>query len=239
MTGCGILRPRTISHHLPIAPGDSATYPRGTRRPETRGDCAAGFEERNREVDRKPCCFVGCKHHLALDVTRAGSLKLNFPATTVDGIVENLFAMKATCTLDVAAPGVNPDGVGDGIALEEIGSLLNVTRERIRQMEEKFKRRLAGDPRIAAALGVHGDDYAETGQVPAMLPGEAARRLHRSSGHESEALLEVPEDLFELDDEDDGGEAGARAHDRASGIRAVAGEAGAEEPEQEARRTAS
>lgn len=161
---------------------------------------------------------MGCKHHLALDVTRAGSLKLNFPAADLDGVVENLFAMKATCTLDVAAPGAeNRDGVGDGIALEEIGSLMNVTRERIRQMEEKFKARLQQDPRVAAALGVRGDDYAETGEMPVMLPGEIVGRLHlaRRDGHESAALLEVPDDLFIVDDED------ARDVDRASGVRPV------------------
>ena len=208
------MRPRTISLRLPIAPEDGVSYPRGTRRPETRGDCVEG---------PRPCPWVACKYSLFLDVTKAGSLKLNFPADTLDGAVDNLFAMKQTCALDVAG---GKDGNGDGVTLEDVGGLMNVTRERIRQMEEKFKRRLREDPRVAAALGEHGDDFADTGEVPSMLPGEAARRLRRSPGHETAALLEVPDDLFDVVDDDDEREARERDEaDRASGVRPVAGEA--------------
>lgn len=86
-------------------------------RPKTRGDCLHGAHA------ERPCPFVSCKHHLFLDVNeRSGSVKLNFPDLEVWEIPE-------TCTLDVADRG--------GITLEEVGALLNLTRERIRQQETR------------------------------------------------------------------------------------------------------
>jgi hypothetical protein len=183
----------------------------------------------------RPCVWLSCKFHLFLDVTRAGSLKLNFPAESVDGLVDNLVAMKETCVLDVAG---GPDGTsdGDGVTLEDVGGLMNVTRERIRQMEEKFKRILKASPAVRAALGEE-DDYWRAGQVPPMLPGEGARKLHRGAGRASAALLELPDELFELGDEDVAGEV-VDAADRSSGIRAVEGAADPDEQEREARRSA-
>ena len=71
----------------------------------------------------RPCLFVSCKHHLYLDVnTETGSIKFNFPDKEV-------WEMKETCALDVADRG--------GITLEEVGEILNLTRERIRQVEVK------------------------------------------------------------------------------------------------------
>ena len=81
-------------------------------RPKNRADCKDG--------DR-PCPFVSCKYHLYLDVNpHTGSIKLNFPDLEVWELTE-------TCSLDVADRG--------GITLEEVGELLNLTRERIRQVE--------------------------------------------------------------------------------------------------------
>ncbi len=81
-------------------------------RPRTRRDCAH---------TERPCLFVSCKHHLYLDVNQeTGSIKLNFPDMEVWELVE-------TCALDVAERG--------GLTLEEVGEILNLTRERIRQVE--------------------------------------------------------------------------------------------------------
>ena len=81
-------------------------------RPKTRGECQ-GME--------RPCPYVSCKHHLYLDVNpETGSIKLNFPDLEV-------WQMADTCSLDVADRG--------GITLEEVGEILNLTRERIRQVE--------------------------------------------------------------------------------------------------------
>jgi hypothetical protein len=89
-------------------------------RPKTRAEC---------EGAERPCPFVSCKHHLYLDVnTKSGSVKLNFPDLEVEDLPE-------TCALDVADRG--------GLTLEETGDVMNLTRERIRQVEivalEKLK----------------------------------------------------------------------------------------------------
>ena len=69
----------------------------------------------------RPCPFVSCAHHLYLDVNPdSGAIKLNFPHLEV-------WEMAETCSLDVADRG--------GITLEEVGAILNLTRERIRQVE--------------------------------------------------------------------------------------------------------
>jgi hypothetical protein len=81
-------------------------------RPQTRGDCAEG---------ERPCPYVSCKYHLYLDVNEdTGTIKINFPDLEVGEMPE-------TCALDVADRG--------GITLEDVGEILNLTRERIRQVE--------------------------------------------------------------------------------------------------------
>ncbi len=83
-------------------------------RPSTRGECA---------LETRPCPFVSCKHHLYLDVNeRTGSIKMNFPDLEVD-------ELGVSCALDVADKG--------GETLEEVGAILNLTRERVRQVETK------------------------------------------------------------------------------------------------------
>ncbi len=87
-------------------------YPEDVDKPETRAHC---------QGMPRPCPFVSCAHHLYLDVNpESGAIKLNFPHLEV-------WEMKETCALDVADKG--------GITLEEVGEILNLTRERIRQVE--------------------------------------------------------------------------------------------------------
>ena len=87
-------------------------YPEDVERPHTREDCL--------NMPR-PCPFVSCEHHLYLDVNPdSGAIKLNFPHLEV-------WEMAETCSLDVADRG--------GITLEDVGAILNLTRERIRQVE--------------------------------------------------------------------------------------------------------
>src|SRR5580704_18772323 len=83
-------------------------------RPATRAECAEGA---------RPCPYVSCQHHLYLDVSaRTGAIKLNFPDLEV-------WDMNETCALDVADRG--------GTTLEDVGAIMNLTRERIRQVEVK------------------------------------------------------------------------------------------------------
>ena len=83
-------------------------------RPRVRADCING---------PRPCMFVSCKHNLYLDVNPdTGSIKLNFPD-------KEIWELEYTCALDVAEKG--------GITLEEVGEIMNLTRERIRQVETR------------------------------------------------------------------------------------------------------
>ena len=95
-------------------------YPAEVERPISRADCLAM---------PRPCPFVSCSHHLALDVNpMSGALTVNFPELEIEEIPE-------TCSLDVADRG--------GATLDEVGRLTNRTRERVRQIQEAVLRRLA------------------------------------------------------------------------------------------------
>ncbi len=77
----------------------------------------------------RPCPFVSCKYHLYLDVHPVrGAIKLNFTDVEV-------WEMTETCALDIADRG--------GITLEEVGEIMNLTRERVRQVETAGLAKLA------------------------------------------------------------------------------------------------
>jgi len=106
-------------------------------RPKMREDCAQG---------ERPCPFVSCKHHLYLDVSaRTGAIKLNFPDLEV-------WEMTETCALDVADRG--------GTTLEEVGAIMNLTRERIRQVEVKGLAKLEALKDMTALR-----DYVDEGPI--------------------------------------------------------------------------
>jgi len=109
----------------------------GQLRPHTRAECVNGS---------RPCLFVSCKHHLYLDVNpETGSIKLNFPD-------KEIWELEETCALDVADKG--------GITLEEVGAIMNLTRERIRQVETRGLLKL----REAAEGKLEGDEVRSTGR---------------------------------------------------------------------------
>lgn len=97
-------------------------YPeRNFWRPKTRADCA--------NVQR-PCPYVGCRHHLYLDETDAGSLRFTRPDLAVHQLLES-------CSLDVADEGPRSQ--------EATGELLGgLSHERIRQIEQIALAKLLG-----------------------------------------------------------------------------------------------
>lgn len=102
-------------------------------RPLTRGECLGGA---------RPCPWVGCRHHLYLDVDPgSGSIKLLHPDLEP-------WQLKESCSLDIADRG--------GMILEELGGIMNLTRERIRQVEVrgllKIKMASPSPDEIGAAL---------------------------------------------------------------------------------------
>ena len=107
--------------------------PVDTPRPESRGECAGSA---------RPCPWVSCKHHLYLDVNpETGSIKVNFPDLEV-------WEMKETCAIDVADRG--------GITLEDVGDIMNLTRERIRQVEVRGLLKLKMASPSAEEMGLSG-----------------------------------------------------------------------------------
>jgi hypothetical protein len=94
-------------------------------RPRTRADCKDG---------PRPCPWAGCRHHLYLDVTRYGGIRLNFPDVPVE-------RMSRSCSLDeLDRPYPR--------TLDEIGKLINTTRERVRQIADDGLRKVAGRGKV-------------------------------------------------------------------------------------------
>ena len=113
------VRPKTVSlrslnrerRSLPIL-GNGAGDDEEAALPASRQECRGGI---------RPCPFVSCRFHLYLDVNEdTGSIKINFPD-------KEPWELSCSCALDVAEAG--------GLTLEDVGSLLNLTRERARQVE--------------------------------------------------------------------------------------------------------
>lgn len=97
-------------------------YPeRNFWRPAVRADCA--------NVTR-PCPYTSCKFNNYLDVAYSGSVVLNFP-----DIEPWEMNPDHSCTLDRAE---EPN------TLEEVGEILNLTRERIRQIQAIALAKLVG-----------------------------------------------------------------------------------------------
>lgn len=150
-----------------------ALYPPGefdpADRPRTRGDCKDG---------PRPCPFVSCAHHLYLDVSaESGAIKLNFPDLDAD----ELEAMPESCSLDVADRG--------GETLEAVGAIMNLTRERIRQVEVTAFAKIAAKNDLRILRDLVGDG------VPA-----SKRRLPVLEDDERQE----DEDEAETDDDADG-----------------------------------
>jgi len=81
-------------------------------RPRTRGECWAG---------PRPCPWVGCRYHLWLDEIGGKEVATYHDCDPWD--------LRETCALDVAERGRH--------TLEEVGVVMGVTRERVRQLLDR------------------------------------------------------------------------------------------------------
>jgi hypothetical protein len=140
-------------------------------KPRARAECVDG---------PRPCPYVSCKHHLFLDVSaRTGAIKLNFPDLEV-------WEMNETCALDVADKG--------GTTLEDVGAIMNLTRERIRQVEVKALAKLQALRDMMALR-----DYVDEGPV-------GKRRLpvlaQRDEEEEEEVAADEDDDDLDLDEKE-------------------------------------
>jgi hypothetical protein len=140
-------------------------------RPRTRSECADA---------PRPCPYVSCQHHLFLDVSaRTGAIKLNFPDLEV-------WEMTETCALDVADRG--------GTTLEEVGAIMNLTRERIRQVEVKGLAKLSALRDMMALR-----DYVDEGPVgKRRLPVLESRPVDEDDESEDLADVDDVEDVVEV-----------------------------------------
>jgi hypothetical protein len=138
-------------------------------KPVAREECAEG---------PRPCPFVSCKYHLFIDVSpRTGAIKLNFPDLEV-------WDMGESCALDVADRG--------GTTLEDVGAIMNLTRERIRQVEVKALAKLEALRDMMALR-----EYVDEGPV-------GRRRLPRLTKADLEGIdrEEADDDIDDLDEDD-------------------------------------
>jgi hypothetical protein len=116
---------REIAINRLLYPIDDEDLP---KRPPTRKGC---------EDVPRPCPFVSCKENLYLDVSpKTGAIKLNFPD------IEPGDMTTPSCALDVADRG--------GETLENVGRCMNMTRERVRQVEVKALMKMR--PKVNADL---------------------------------------------------------------------------------------
>src|SRR6187402_1620224 len=134
-------------------------------KPQTRAECKGG---------PRPCPFISCKHHLYVDVSpRTGAIKLNFPDLEV-------WELSESCALDIADHG--------GTTLEDVGAIMNLTRERIRQVEVKALAKLEALSDMNVLR-----DYVDEGPVgKRRLPKITEDELHPSARPKTR-LTVVPE----------------------------------------------
>jgi len=120
--------------------------------PRNRSECRDG---------PRPCPHASCRYSLLADITDAGSVLHVFPDREIEELAD-------TCALDVADRG--------GATLQEVGRRLNVTRERIRQIEFKAFRKLRHNaPEVYKLLA---KQVVEQDVRPdAMMPSRRGRRV--------------------------------------------------------------
>ncbi len=127
-----------MSHRLNVIQAEPVTEEElaalEASRPKTRADCAGGV---------RPCPYMGCRMHLLTNTRSRSSLSFaGLPSgATDDEVIDRLMEMEHTCALDVV------DESPDGLTLEEVGELVGVTRERVRQIE-----RQRSGPKLAAGF---------------------------------------------------------------------------------------
>ena len=120
-------------------------------RPKSRADCPTS----------RPCPWVSCRYHLYLDVLpRTGRLILAFPELEP-------WELSETCALDAADRAAKKGG----FTLQEVGDVMNITRERVRQLEARAREKMAMKSLMAELNGEEEQPMME-------LPTPSASEQH-------------------------------------------------------------
>lgn len=96
---------------LPVLPTDHW-------RPKTRGDCVN---------EPRPCPYVGCVHHLYLEVSERGNIVFRYPGKEPEDL-------EHSCALDIADKG--------GLGQKALASKLGVSKQAVQQCEDLALRKL-------------------------------------------------------------------------------------------------
>lgn len=146
-------QPLLLASHLPA-------------RPRTRGECAPNG---NGPWSHRPCPFVTCRHHLAIDVLSSGSISSidgggGLRADATDAELENFAERISSFVAEAAGPSCSLDVADVGPhALVDVGEVLRVTRERVRQIQGAALRRakLAAGRQLRTVLDGFGEDDSQ------------------------------------------------------------------------------
>jgi hypothetical protein len=92
---------------------DRAEYPEASRRllPMLRAECEDG---------PRPCPYASCRHHLGIEVSGYGSIKIPFDGEPTE--------IEPSCSLDLADDGMRR-------SIGEVAEVMGLTRSRVDQIE--------------------------------------------------------------------------------------------------------
>lgn len=157
-------------------------YARMDKRPTNRSECPQPIN------GRRECPWVGCRHHLAIDVSRMGTVTV--PGRTGeaadDDVLTWLEEHEYHCVLDVV------DAMPGGMTLQEVADHLGITRERVRQIEANamYSSMMVAPRNIAESLGIGPNEVSEK-RMKARAERARKREAARAAAQRPRKMLDM------------------------------------------------